>query len=220
MNKTKTNQITTKICNRCNKEKSTDEFYVSKNEKCGFRSKCKICYNLSIKQYRFDNPEFFKQYYKNRRLKNRNKFNQNNKKWRLKNPNYINMYRLKNYDRVNKKSNQRRTTRLKTDINYKIIQNCRSRINNAIRNNQKSGHTIELLMCSIPELKLHLEKQFRIGMTWKNYGYGKYKWNIDHIIPCSFFNMLDPVEQYVCFRYQNLQPLWQTDNFKKGNKFP
>jgi hypothetical protein len=73
-------------------------------------------------------------------------------------------------------------------------------------------------MCSIPKLKSYIESLWLSGMSWDNYGYGSNKWNIDHIIPCSFFNMLDPVEQYMCFRWQNCQPMWQKDNFKKNNK--
>jgi len=30
--------------------------------------------------------------------------------------------------------------------------------------------------------------------------------------------MLDAVEQYMCFRWQNLQPLWQPDNQAKSDK--
>ncbi len=62
-------------------------------------------------------------------------------------------------------------------------------------------------MCSVPELKQHLESHWQPGMSWSNYGYGSDKWNIDHIIPCSFFNILDPVEQYMCFNYTNEQVL-------------
>ena len=53
-------------------------------------------------------------------------------------------------------------------------------------------------------------------MSWENYGI--HGWHIDHIIPCDFFNLQDPVEQYMCFRWQNLQPLWAKDNLKKSNK--
>ena len=51
-------------------------------------------------------------------------------------------------------------------------------------------------------------------MSWDNYG----QWHIDHIRPCSGFNLLDPIEQRVCFHYTNLQPLWAGDNLKKSNR--
>ena len=61
----------------------------------------------------------------------------------------------------------------------------------------------------------HLKKQFKRGMTQKNHG----KWHIDHIRPISSFNLHDPLQQRQCFHYKNMQPLWATDNLKKGNNY-
>jgi hypothetical protein len=55
-------------------------------------------------------------------------------------------------------------------------------------------------------------------MTFNNHGFGKDKWHIDHIIPCSAFNLTDIEQQQKCFNYKNLQPLWQEENFRKGNR--
>ena len=51
-------------------------------------------------------------------------------------------------------------------------------------------------------------------MSFKNYG----KWHIDHIIPCSKFDLTKRDEQLKAFHYTNLQPLWANENFKKSNK--
>jgi len=61
------------------------------------------------------------------------------------------------------------------------------------------------------------------GMTWDNHGTGKNgkgmkEWHIDHIIPCCKFNLSKDEEQRKCFHYSNLQPLWASDNMKKGGK--
>ena len=53
-------------------------------------------------------------------------------------------------------------------------------------------------------------------MSWENYGY--YGWHIDHIIPCSKFDLSKLEEQKKCFHFTNLQPLWALDNIKKSNK--
>ncbi len=80
-----------------------------------------------------------------------------------------------------------------------------------VTRNEKSGHTIDLLGCSIEFLKKRFESMFTEGMTWENYG----KWHIDHIIPCSIFDLTKPEAQAFCFHYTNLQPLWAKDNLKK-----
>ena len=95
------------------------------------------------------------------------------------------------------------------------MSNLRSRAYSAIKGKSKSKHTIELLGCSVEELKIHLEKQFVKDMNWQNYG----QWHIDHIKPCSSFDLTDPEQQKLCFHYSNLQPLWAKDNIKKSNKY-
>lgn len=52
------------------------------------------------------------------------------------------------------------------------------------------------------------------GMSWENYG----EWHIDHIVPCSSFDLTDPKQQEDCFNFKNLQPLWGWENSKKGSK--
>jgi hypothetical protein len=42
------------------------------------------------------------------------------------------------------------------------------------------------------------------------------EWHIDHIKPCSSFNLEEPHEQMTCFHWSNLQPLWAKDNLRKG----
>ena len=102
-----------------------------------------------------------------------------------------------------------------------MIHNLRCRLKTAIKNNQKTGRTLDLIGCSIDELWIHLEKQFITGMTRENYG--KDGWDIDHIIPCDWFKKnidfsTDISDQKRCFHYTNLRPMWHLDNIKKGNK--
>ncbi len=53
-------------------------------------------------------------------------------------------------------------------------------------------------------------------MTWNNYGYDG--WHLDHVIPCSSFNLTAVEQQKKCFHYTNLQPLWAHENYSKGIK--
>ena len=106
--------------------------------------------------------------------------------------------------------------KFKQDINYKNAKLLRSRILKVLKGEVKSVNSLNLLGCSLDELKVHLEQQFEPGMTWDNQG----EWHIDHIIPCSRFDLSNPIHQRICFNYRNLQPLWAKDNYKKSDELP
>jgi len=110
--------------------------------------------------------------------------------------------------------NQYQNKKFQTNINYRIIHNLRGRLYKAFIRNPKLDTTINLLSCSIEQLKTHLGKQFTEGMSWNNYG----QWHIDHIKPCASFDLSKPSEQAKCFNYLNLQPLWAKDNLSKGKQ--
>lgn len=107
-----------------------------------------------------------------------------------------------------------RRYRKQNDINYRILSNLRNRVYCALVRGYKAKTTLELLGCTIEQLRVHLESQFTEGMTWDNYG----KWHIDHIKPCASFDLTNKKEQLECFHYTNLQPLWARDNILKGSK--
>ena len=98
----------------------------------------------------------------------------------------------------------------------RLHNNIRRVVNYVLKKNKQGRRTFEILGYSVESLKKHLENQFADGMSWRNYG----KWHIDHIIPVSFFKFISPddVEFKMCWRLENLRPLWAKDNLKKSNK--
>lgn len=104
----------------------------------------------------------------------------------------------------------------KNCIEFKIACTIRSRLWEAIKSQgaRKHSKTMAMLGCTIPELKSHLEKQFKPGMSWSNYGYRG--WHIDHITPLSSFKLSDPEQQRKATHYTNLQPLWRFENQSKS----
>jgi hypothetical protein len=106
------------------------------------------------------------------------------------------------------------------DPQYRLRCGLHSRITVALRKGygKKAHKTMELLGCSIEYLTQYLEVQFKPGMTWENYG--RNGWHVDHIVPCTAFDLSDPVEQKRCFHYSNLQPLWEAENISKSNRMP
>lgn len=105
--------------------------------------------------------------------------------------------------------------KFKTDILYRIRHNLLTRLNGLKKGlytkSQKVSRFEYLMGCNEKQLKKHLEKQFVIGMSWKNYGID---WSIDHIKPLVTFNL--KTEWKTAFHYTNLQPLWMKMNSSKG----
>jgi hypothetical protein len=103
--------------------------------------------------------------------------------------------------------------RMQNPVYY--LQNvCRARIWAALSGigAKKPTKTEIMLGCTYVELRNHLESMFKDGMSWDNKG----KWHIDHIIPLS--SAKTPEEVIRLCNFKNLQPLWEQDNKKKGNK--
>ncbi|MHB1316954.1 MAG: hypothetical protein ACYCZW_03850 [Minisyncoccota bacterium] len=100
------------------------------------------------------------------------------------------------------------------DIGFVTKKRLRGRIYVALKRGIKSESTMKLLGCSIEFFKEYFESKFTEGMNWDVYMEGGI--HIDHIVPCKHFNLSDPEEQKKCFHWENLQPLWQLDNLKKG----
>lgn len=195
-----------KICRRCKREKPPSDFNKNKSKKSGLASYCRNCCKIENEKYRIrykTNPT------KNNELK---LYHQNwNKRNRLKRNRYLRNYR-KNNPQLRKWHN-RYYHEHKTDPHFRLLRAMRARIYYALKGKTKDQTTRNLVGCSIPALKTHLELQFSMGMTWKNYG----DWHIDHIKPCASFDLSCPDEQKVCFHYTNLQPLWAKDNISKSD---
>ena len=192
----------TKICTKCKEEKPISEFVKNKKGKYGVRSVCKNCtkkimkkyngkYKEQQKQYRQDNKEKIKEYHQKLEVKEQQKqYYQNNKEEILK---------QQKQDRKNNKLKYALKDRLKI---AKI----------------KTKFTIEqLLDCDLIWYKQHLESLFKSGMSWENHGNGIDKWQIDHILPLSMFDLTIPKNQLICFNYINTRPLWKSENIAKRN---
>ncbi len=130
---------------------------------------------------------------------------------------YQDAYRTEHRGHINALVRNRNQKRRKTDIQFRLKENLRSRFTQAVRNKHKTGSAVRDLGCSIPELIDRLTDMFQPGMTWDNWGLGPDKWNIDHIKPLSKFDLTDREQFLQAAHYTNLQPLWQEDNLRKGD---
>ena len=89
------------------------------------------------------------------------------------------------------------------------IQQFSQALNNAIKDGNYS--CLPLTGFDPHFLKLWLEFQFDENMNWGNYGT---YYHIDHVKPCSLFNIEDDNDRQLMNHWSNLRPL---ENMKKGN---
>ena len=158
----------------------------------------------SAKIYQEKHKEELKQY----RINNKEKTS----KYKLK---YDKEHQKENYlYRINRKEVRNETLRkyMKNPIN-RIARNLRIRLWSLLKNKNKSKSTMKLVGCSLEFLKQHLEKQFKKGMDWNNYG--KYGWHVDHIRQCAGFDLSEAKQIQSCFHYTNLRPLWAKENLSR-----
>ena len=164
------------------------------------------------KEYCLKNKERIKEY----NFKNKEHIKERKKKWNLKNKERNKEQKKEYLSRPETKElrRNRMRNRYKTDINFRLTDLCRRRLRHALKGNSKTASTIELIGCTIEELRQHIESKFEPWMNWENQGLGG--WDIEHIKACFHFNLEDPEQQRACFNWSNLQPMEHIANIKKG----
>ena len=198
-----------KTCRKCKQDKPAEDF----NKR---RTECRECQKEYQKGWYQQNAEKKKEYDKAYYQQNAEKRKEYQKAYREQNAEKNKEYK-KAWDKQN--ADKRRIyerNKRKTDPNYKLTQNLRTRVRETLNGKSKSKNTLKLLGCSVDFFKKHLENQFQPGMSWENYGFDG--WHMDHIVPCASFDLSDPEQQQKCFHYTNLQPLWAKDNMSKNAK--
>ena len=222
-----------KVCVHCNFKKELMAFGKHRGRKDGYLEICKEC----RRQTRTDKQS--KEYAKLRYERNKEKvaaqakvrYEKNkesilarnkeySKKWDKKNPEkragYWKKYYEKNKAHLLKANTQYKAKRMKNDPGFRAMVAVRKRLVRALKGERKFYSFMEKVGRSIQELRLHIESQFKPGMTWENYGNAG--WHIDHILPLSKFDLSNEKDFAKAVHYTNLQPLWQKENIKKSNK--
>jgi len=220
-----------KVCRKCNTIK----------EECNWdwRSLCKACESKRVSEYlkrkRKENPDFFKTEVKRAQARERRK------KYYHKYPDKAKSYYQKNKEKIKIRQKEyylkNRESRLASSKNWiELNKDYHKAMNNkntiewrkrnphivAWRNmvhrvlnqfgKKKADSTHNILGYSANQLKLHIENQFKNGMSWNNYG----SWHIDHIIPVMSFSR--ETHPSIVNALSNLRPLWQKENLKRKRK--
>lgn len=193
-----------KFCTKCKTTKSKDSFSVVLSRKDGLASLCKECQKANSEKYRIklrardiDSIE----------LPNTKVCPDCSKELASKNFGRS----IHNVDGLNTYCKECHKNR------YGLRDRLSGRIRMALKRHlvKKSDHTCDLLGCSLDFFFKYFESKFTGEMSWAKFKRGQI--HIDHIVPCSSFDLGDKAEQLKCFHYTNLQPLWALDNLKKSD---
>lgn len=193
----------------CEEWKPFSKFVPDKRKRFGITVNCRHCRNKRRVELERANPDRYRSYRQSR---------EKTREWwhrtKAERSAYHRQWRQDNREKIAESFRERRDR----DPAFRILDNLRSRLWDALKRHgaSKSGRSLELFGCTATELRAYIESQFMEGMSWENYGKFLDCWHIDHIKPCSAFNLTDPEEQRACFHYTNLQPLWAPENLAKG----
>ena len=200
-----------KQCTECKEWKILYYFPVRKNTKIGYNSKCKECKNAKQREYRKTSKGKISQLKYGRSKKGIDNY----KKYRTSEKGKIT---YKKY-RKSKKGQivQKNWSKTKGGKRRSLCNRICNSIRYSLKGNKNGIHWEDIVEWTFEDFKIYMEPLFKFGMTWENHG----EWHIDHIRPISSFNITDyDCDDFKkCWSLDNLQPLWASENIKKGNKW-
>jgi len=242
--KVKKQYIDIKPCSCCKEIKPIDCFVFLKKEQ-QYNSQCKSCGEKRQKEWQANNRIKSKENFSIDVLSTKICIGCNLEKNILQFSFLINRNR---HDNCCKECKNLNNKNYKKSNQYKEKQNKKRRENPAIRirsylssvillfliknHSSKNGKScLEFLPYLIEELKTYIESLFEWWMTWDNWGQYRvnkwddndpstWTWQIDHIIPHSFFKYtsMDSEEFRQCWALENLRPLSAKENLLKRDK--
>jgi len=179
------------------------------------------------RNYYKENDEKIKEYQKKHYKENKEYISDRSKVYRENNKNEIKLKRQRYRSTHKEQRNAYERNKYATDNQYRLKSVLRNSPRDALKGGYKAGSTVSNLGCSVGFLEMYLESQFyphsETGeeMTWDNHGNkedGSLGWQIDHIMPLSYFDLTDECEFLQAYHYTNLQPLWYEHNERKIGK--
>jgi hypothetical protein len=192
-----------KTCSCCKLTKSISEFNKDSSRKDGLQNRCRFCKRQQDKKYSQSHREQIAKRSKEWRENNLERAKENIKRWHKEHPERVRQLTRESWKRAPKEK------KLRKSISVAIKRSLKGKaFSKTIFN--KLGYTVK-------QLKEHIEKQFKEGMSWDNHG----DWHIDHVIPQSFlpFTSIEDENFIKCWSLSNLQPLWAKDNLSKQDRF-
>ena len=121
----------------------------------------------------------------------------------------------KHKDSINNQQNEYRNNKRNTNYIFRLIQNNRNRIRDALQSNNKADHSIELLGCNKEFFYHFIKFLLPYDMTDAEF---RNNYEIDHVVALANFDLSDQKNQFIAFSWQNCRPLLKSKNRSKGVK--
>lgn len=203
-----------KKCFKCGIIKPIEKWSICLSRRDGLQTACKDCRKITYIKNKEHNLLKKKEYYQ----KNINKMQEEGRKKYEKNKDRVLANRKKYVQNNKEKINKYYKNKYKNNLNFKIKCRIYSRLGKFIKLKSKTKTITGYIGLSHEMYIKYLESKWDVGMSWDNYGHGKDKWCIDHIIPLKFFDLNNHEHLKIAVYYKNTQPMWFSNNCSKGSK--
>ena len=130
----------------------------------------------------------------------------------LDNRDRIKEYQLKSHDKINTRKKIYSNNTYKTDINFRLTCETRSRIRQVLRGKVKSSSRVDILGIDLDTYRRRIEYQFTLEMNWSDI-------KIDHNKRICLFDVSEDEELREFFDWKNTQPILKDVHQQKGVKF-
>ena len=187
-----------KICNRCGVSKDIDDFPWRNKEKEKKHERCKSCLCEYVALYKSQNKDEV-------RAAQRAWYETKGRTWK------------KQYTETHKDQiNENVRNKYKIDVNFRLKKILRSRFTKTLKGKKASRSILRYVDMELAILKEWFEYQFDDSMYWETHGSF---WEVDHVIPCSYFDLSKEEQVSECFHWSNLRPLEKSLNNSKSSSY-
>lgn len=233
--------VDTKKCTKCNETKNTEEFYKKKLKSGNYshRSHCKACMSTAVPvEVDAEVDEIHQRCTKCNKIKHIDEFNKrtlksgnivSRKECKECKSKYNQKYREDNLEDIKEQQkeycknnrelkNNYFNERYQSDENFNISIKLRDKLKRIKRNlvlGKISQKIFDLCSCENDQFKKWFEYLTNNTLDWSTFNE---KYEIDHIIPVSSFDLTIEEEQKKCFKWSNLRIVTKEDNRSKGKK--
>lgn len=119
-------------------------------------------------------------------------------------------WKANNKEHVKEYAKNRMCYKRLVDCNFKLKTDLVSHIRHLIYGDRK---TLSCLQCSREQLKVWFEYQFDENLSWVKYD----EWQVDHVIPLSFFDLTNEMEYMLACNWSNMRPVKADVNQAKSD---